>query len=119
VYAAKFSHANYASAADHYYQLVTRENKGIYEYKAELFDMTDAGGPVFLTWGNYEITSGDTCDLDHACVPEWLQFERRWGQYERLYDDVYHTLPFVGSEKVYTYTEVGAGPTGPAMKREW
>ncbi len=92
VYAAKFSHANYASAANHYYQLVTQEDKGIYEYEAELFDMTDAVGPVFLTWENYEITSGDTCNLDHACVPEWLQFESRWGQYERLYDDVYHRI---------------------------
>ena len=46
--------------------------------------------------------------------PEWLSYQGRWGQYERLVDDIKW-----GAIKVHTYKEVGNGPTGPKVKPEW
>jgi hypothetical protein len=120
--AAKYSHANYHTAGIHDYERIFEYDYGIGTASADLRDVTSLASSsdhpnsyVFSTaipWRHRIVSSAvPGVEVDE---PEWLQFDGRWGQYEKLREPVY----FSGFN-VYTFEEVGAGPTGPAMKDAW
>ncbi len=103
VFSAKYSHAHYPTAGTQYYEEIF--DIGI--AWATLYDLTDYGY-LFETYlpENYRVASSELYPVHE---PDWLLFPGRWGGYELLATD------FV----VYTYEEVGAGPSGPNMKYAW
>jgi len=120
VYSAISSHAHYPSAGNHIYERVFsfkwRTGLIIHGTAAvDLFDRTEAGR-TFRTWddGNYRIVSSDMPGY-RVTEPDWLTFDGRWGQPERLRDKIEFgiEIPF------HVYDEVGSGPTGPVMKPKW
>jgi hypothetical protein len=117
VYAAVHSHAHYSTPGAHDYYRAWEKDYFFGTASVDLRDLTDGDGPVFSTYlpGKYLIISSALPGYP-VTEPEWLQFPGRWGQYERLSDDF--RLPD-SPIPVYTYTEVGSGPSGPAMKTSW
>lgn len=117
IYAALHSHAHYSTPGAHDYYRAWEKDYFIGTASVDLRDLTDGDGPVFSTYlpGKYLIISS-ALPGSPVTEPEWLQFAGRWGQYERLSDDF--LLPD-SPIPVYTYTEVGSGPSGPAMKTSW
>ncbi|MBN1419587.1 MAG: Vps62-related protein [Planctomycetes bacterium] len=114
VYSAISSHAHYPSAGNHYYERVFSQRWGLGTASADLFDRTEAGRP-FRTYepGRYRIISSDLPNVS-VDEPRWLDFDGRWGQYEKLSDKIHF-----GAIPTYTYEGVGKGPTGPKKKAEW
>ena len=102
------------NVGNQYYERVFSYDWGLGTASADLFDRTDEG-TAYATFepDNYRIISSDLINLNMR-EPDWLDFSGRWGQYERLSDDVYW-----GLINVYDYKEIGMGPSGPAMKRSW
>ena len=121
IYSAYYSHAHYPSTGRHSYKRVWSYDWELGTASADLYDHTEAGEP-FQTFqpGSYRIISSA---LPGYAVgeSEWLEFRGRWGQYERLSDDI--TLPLCGATfpiiNIYSYEEVGCGPFGPKMKAAW
>jgi len=103
VFSAKYSHAHYPTAGTQYYEEIFNIVIG----RGTLYDLTDYGY-LFETYlpENYKVMSSELYPVQE---PDWLQFQGRWGGYEKLATDF----------GVYTYTEVGAGPSGPNMKYAW
>lgn len=117
IYVALHSHAHYSTPGAHDYYRAWEKDYVVGTASVDLRDMTDGEGPVFSTYlpGKYRIISSALPGYQ-VTEPEWLQFQGRWGQYVRNSDDFYiPNTPF----PVHTYTEVGSGPTGPAMKSSW
>jgi hypothetical protein len=111
VYAAKYSHAHYPSVGYHDYERVKEVDYGVGTFSVDLYDRTGAGSEfhAFLP-GNYRIDSSGVFPVRE---PDWLEFRGRWGQYEKL------RRVFDYGVYEYSYEEVGAGPSGPAMKTAW
>jgi Vacuolar protein sorting-associated protein 62 len=111
VYSAKYSHAHYPSAGRHDYERIVEYDYGLGTFSVDLFDLTGTGSQFeTYTPGHYRVISSGVFPVKE---PDWLRFEGRWGQYEKLstaFDYVVYT---------YEYEEVAAGPTGPAMKTAW
>jgi hypothetical protein len=114
IYVAKYSHAHYPNAGVHDYERVFEWDYDLGTASVDLRDLTNGDGPVFSTYlpGKYRNISSALPGY-HINEPEWLQFQGRWGQYEKLTQDIYFIFP------LFTWKEVGAGPTGPAMKSSW
>jgi hypothetical protein len=114
VYSAISSHAHYPGAGNHYYERVFKIDYGLGTVSADLFDRTEAGRS-FKAYEKtkYRIISSDMPGFK-VDEPDWLAFDGRWGQYEKLVDRVK-----VSVIPVRLYKEVGRGPTGPKMKNEW
>jgi hypothetical protein len=114
IYVAKYSHAHYPTAGVHDYERVYETEWFGATQSVDLRDLTNGSGAVFSASlpGKYRIISS-AVPGSGVTEPDWLQFQGRWGQYERLQEDIYYIFP------LYTWYEVGAGPTGPAMKRSW
>jgi hypothetical protein len=120
IYSAFYSHAHYPNTGKHAYERVFSYDWGLGTASADLFDLTGA-------WISFETFRPDSYRVISSALPgyqvtepEWLQFGGRWGQYERLRDEVIWV--FCGSIidiPVYTYKEVGCGPSGPGMKTAW
>jgi len=118
IYVALYSHAHYPTTGAHDYERIWRTSYVVGTASADLRDLTDGYGPVFSTYlpGKYRIISSALPGYQ-VTEPEWLQFQGRWGQYLRNSDTFHIPQPF--PIDVHTYTEVGIGPTGPAMKSSW
>jgi hypothetical protein len=117
IYSAVHSHAYYPTVGAHDYLRAWSQSYGLGTASVDLRDLTSAAGEVFFLGisEKHRIISSALPGYQVA-EPSWLQFPGRWGKYEKLGD------PFIipGTPiPVYTYTEMGAGPTGPAMKRSW
>lgn len=120
IYSAFYSHAHYPNTGKHAYERVFSYDWGLGTASADLFDLTGA-------WISFETFRPDSYRVISSALPgyqvtepEWLQFGGRWGQYERLSDEV--IWDFCGLDidiPVYTYKEVGCGPSGPGMKTAW
>jgi hypothetical protein len=110
IYVAKYSHAHYPNAGAHDYERVFEWDYLFGTASVDLRDLTNGDAEVFFTNlpGKYRIISSALPGYQ-VTEPEWLQFRGRWGQYEQLIQDVIF----------YDWKEVGAGPTGPAMKGSW
>jgi hypothetical protein len=120
IYSAYYSHAHYPVTGKHAYERVFSYDWGLGTASADLFDLTGAG-ISFETFrpDSYRVISSALPGYQ-VTEPEWLQFGDRWGQYERLSDEV--IWDFCGLDidiPVYTYKEVGCGPSGPGMKTAW
>lgn len=116
VYAGISSHAHYTMPGTHNYKRVFSKKYGIGTASADLFDRTDAGrGLMTYKPAGYRIIASDLPDYAVE-EPDWLQFDGRWGQYERSTDKIKWALDFI---KVYTFKEVSRGPTGPKAKKSW
>jgi len=114
VYSAISSHAHYPSAGNHNYKRVFSYDYGLGTASADLFDRTESG-QAFRAYdeANYRIVSSDIPGFK-VIEPTWLDYDGRWGQYEKLIDKIkFGLIP------VQTYKEVGGGPSGPKMKPEW
>jgi hypothetical protein len=114
VYAAKYSHAHYATVGKQYYKRLWQMDYWAGTASVDLFDLTSAGL-------RFDTSSSDShrvvsSDAYHVYEPRWLGFVERWGQYEQLSTTFW--LPPIPAP-VYTYEEVGAGPKGPAGRDEW
>jgi hypothetical protein len=114
IYAAKYSHANYQVPGVHDYERVYESHWAMATQSVDLRDLTNGDDGVFSSWlpGKHWIISSALPGYQ-VTEPEWLQFTGRWGQYEKLIEDIFFIYP------LFTWKEVGAGPTGPAMKRSW
>jgi hypothetical protein len=125
IYAAKDSHAHYASAGNqHYRRVVDKEiwlgPVYICTLKIDLEDWTDNGVTLEgFNPGTYRFVSSAIPGANSLePEPDWLQFTSRWGQYEKLSET--YTVPIAfGYTYDYTQKEVGVGPSGPAMKTAW
>ena len=124
IYSAYYSHAHYPSAGKHIYDRAWSYPWKVGELggtaSVDLFDLTDAG-ESFQTFqpGTYRVISSALPGYA-VTEPEWLEFCGRWGQYERLSDEI--DLPLCGQTipiTVYTYEKIESGPTGPKMKTAW
>jgi hypothetical protein len=117
IYAGLHSHAHYPKAGAYDYLRAWEKDYVVGTASVDLRDLTNANGQVFFSSlpDKHRIISSALPGFQVA-EPEWLQFPGRWGQYERLADDFH--IPDTPIP-VYTYTEVGSGPTGPAMKSSW
>ena len=120
IYSAFYSHAHYPSAGRHDYERVWSVDWWLGTASVDLYDVT-AADESFQTFqpGNYRVISSDLPGYA-VSAPEWLEFRGRWGQYERLSDEI--NIPGCDFEipiPVYTYKEVGCGPSGPGMKTAW
>jgi hypothetical protein len=117
VYSAVSSHAHYASAGNHSYKRVySKEWPWPFKFgtaSADLFDRT-AAERLFRTYSHYRIISSDLPNF-RVSEPDWTEFNGRWGQYEKLIDNI----KFSGANiEVFRYNEVGKGPVGPKQHRE-
>ncbi len=114
VYSACYSHAHYPTAGQHEYERVFTLDWGAGTISADLFDLAGDGARLetFRPGGHRIISSA--VPGHQATEPGWLEFQGRWGQYEKLFD----TVCFSGI-RLYPYTEIGSGPSGPAMKAAW
>jgi len=125
VYAARDSHAHYPTAGTQYYKRVTHTSFGLGHIDVDLMDLTAGGGPEFDSFlpGNYVIVATETVpdangdEQERVVDPEWLNFEGRWGQYERL--RFTYTYDYGFDDYTYTFKEVGSGPSGPPRKGVW
>ena len=116
VYAGISSHAHYASPGTHNYKRVFSQSYVLGTASADLFDRTEAGrGLLTYKPGGYRIIASDLPDFEVE-EPDWLQYDGRWGQYEKLKDDVKFAIKAI---KVYTFSAVSGGPTGPKVKKAW
>jgi len=120
IYSAFYSHAHYPSIGTHSYKRVWSVDWWLGTASADLYDVT-AADESFQTFqpGSYRVISSALPGYA-VSEPEWLEFRGRWGQYERLSDTI--NIPGCGFEvpiPVYTFNEVGCGPTGPKMKTAW
>jgi len=114
IYSAYYSHAHYPTTGKHYYGRVFSGDWGLGTASADLFDLTGVGVSVrTFRSGRYRVISSALPGYQ-VTEPEWLEFQGRWGQYEKLGDDV----KFAGIN-LYFYEEVGCGPSGPGMKTAW
>jgi hypothetical protein len=125
IYAARDSHAHYTVGipgpmSSLPYKRVKHSDYGVCTLDVDLVDWTgdgatlDAFDPQIYRFVSSTIPGVNPSEPE----PEWLQFAGRWGQYLTQSESFY--FHFFG---VYTYTytfeEVGAGPSGPAMKTAW
>ncbi|MBN2326289.1 MAG: Vps62-related protein [Candidatus Omnitrophica bacterium] len=110
VYAAKFSHAQYAAPGRHFYKRVKSEDWGLGTFSVDLYDDTDNGPSLPVYQPAYYSVISSAMPGYPVIEPDWILYHGRWGQYERLSDTVM---------LVYTQTEVGAGPFGPVTKDCW
>jgi hypothetical protein len=116
VYVAISSHANYPKPGNHNYKRIFSRRWGLGTASADLFDRTEAGIEFGTYQANhYRIISSDLPGVK-VLEPSWLEFDGRWGQYEKLRDNITFSRANI---KVYPYTELGRGPSGPKQKREW
>ncbi|MBN1422177.1 MAG: Vps62-related protein [Planctomycetes bacterium] len=121
VYSAYDSHAHYPDAGRHDYERIFEYDWEIGTTSVDLYDTTESG-ESFETFqpGSYRVISSALPGYE-VTEPEWLAFRGRWGQYERLSDTA--NLPSCNVKvipiPVYTYEEVGCGPSGPGMKTSW
>jgi hypothetical protein len=116
VYAAISSHAHYPSAGNQKYERVYQKKYGLGTASADLFDRTGAGrGLLAYKQRGYQFISSDLPNFKVE-EPDWLEYDGRWGQYEKLRDNIKFSLKII---KVWTYKEIGNGPTGPRMKPLW
>ncbi|MBD3868614.1 MAG: Vps62-related protein [Acidobacteria bacterium] len=116
VYAGISSHAHYTTPGTHNYKRVFSKDYGVGTASADLFDRTDVGrGLLAHKPAGYRIIASDLPDFQVE-EPDWLQYDGRWGQYERSTDKIKWALHFI---KVYTFSEVSRGPTGPKAKTAW
>lgn len=112
IYVARDSHAHYPAANDHlYYLRPLSVNIAVGTVAVDLYDTTADGGITFDTSqaNNHRliILNNDTT----ISKPLWYDFDRRWGQYEKL--SYPYQIPVAGVT-LKTYTEVGSGPVGPS-----
>jgi hypothetical protein len=117
IYSAMSSHAHYASAGNHSYKRVYSREWG-WPFKmgtasADLFDRT-AGERLFRTYSRYRIISSDLPNFK-VSEPDWLEFKGRWGQHEKLKDNIKFSDAKI---EVWRYEEVGKGPVGPKQHKE-
>lgn len=125
IYSAAFSHLHYASPGTRYHD---REFSQKWSYgpgygtaSVDAVDRTEKG-KVFRTGlpARYRIVSSE---LPHVPVtePDWLDFNGRWGQYERLVDTVAWSYRGGVFRKNFRHTpkEVGMGPKGPKATSSW
>lgn len=125
VYAARDSHAHYPNAGTQYYKRVTHRSFGLGHIDVDLMDLTAGGGPEFESYlpGKYVIVATEMVpdangdEQERVVDPEWLNFEGRWGQYERL--RFTYTYDYGFDDYTYTFKEVGSGPSGPPRKGVW
>jgi hypothetical protein len=116
IYSAISSHAHYPNTGNHNYKRVFSKKWGLGTASADLFDRT-AAGKEFKAYhpDYYRIISSDLPNF-RVVEPDWLEFSGRWGQYEKLSDKIRFSKANI---PVQTYSEVGNGPSGPKMKKEW
>ena len=110
IYVARDSHAHYERPGKHNYKRVAHESFFIGHLDVDLYDLTNDGYRFETAKpSNYVIISSDY-DEHHVRAPAWTNFEKRWGQYERL---VYtYEVPVFGID-AYTFKSVESGPLGP------
>ena len=119
IYAARDSHAHYTTVGRHHYKRVVDKGLGIANLYVDLEDYAGAGNTLqTFNPATYWFVSSDIPGVDPIDPePDWLQFPGRWGQYEKL--SYTYIVPFALGDYEYTQEEVGAGPSGPAMKTSW
>jgi hypothetical protein len=126
IYAAQDSHAHYATVGEHPYQTVLQQPvaPGI-TLTANLVDLTDASGSNarFESYrpGNYTIVSSALPGVEIDESPDWLDFDGRWGPYEKqsyVAEVSFSWGPLEISEK-FGFDQIGSGPIGPAQKTVW
>lgn len=118
IYAAKDSHAHYATVGEHPFQRVLIQSLGPVTLTVDLIDLTDAGA-AFHAYkpGNYRIVSSALPGVKAAGARDWLEYAGRWGEYEKLL--FIGTITVFGQTQSFPFAEVGSGPTGPAQKAAW
>jgi VPS62-like protein len=116
IYSAVSSHAHYPSPGNHNYERVYSKKWGLGTASADLFDRTAAEKEFRAHHpDHYRIISSDLPGV-HVVEPVWLEFGGRWGQYEKLSDKIKFSKANI---PVFHRFEVGNGPSGPKMKKEW
>jgi hypothetical protein len=118
IYAAKDSHAHYASPGEHPFQNVVSETIPPVTLTVDLVDLT-GNGKTFQAYrpGNYSIVSSAVPGVKATGARDWLYYDGLWGEYETLtYTD---SITIFGQTRTFTFDEVRSGPTGPAQKPSW
>jgi hypothetical protein len=122
IYAAKDSHAHYATVGEHPFQLVLQQPvaPGL-TLTANLVDFVDDTGANtrFDSYrpGNYTIVSSALPGVEIKQSPDWLHFDGRWGPYEK--QSYVAELDLFGQTLEFPFNQIGSGPIGPAQKDVW
>jgi hypothetical protein len=124
IYAAKDSHAHYATIGEHPFQRVLDQPIGqiapsvVLTLTVDLIDLADAGASFHAYKpGNYRIVSSALPGVKANGAWDWLAYDGRWGGYEKLL--FIGTIEIFGQTQTFPFAEVGSGPTGPAQKGVW
>jgi len=120
IYSAISSHAHYYNQGNHNYKQAWKKKYLLGTASADLIDRTSAG-QKFLAYhkDGYRFFSSDLPNFK-VQEPGWLDYDGHWGQYEKLYEEVKlgPDVEWMESE-IFTLKEIGRGPSGPKMKKEW
>jgi hypothetical protein len=122
IYAAKDSHAHYATVGEHPFLMVLQQPvaPGL-TLTANLVDLTDDTGSNarFESYrpGNFTIVSSALPGVEVDKSPAWLDFDGRWGPYEK--QSYVAKINLFGQIREFTFNEIGSGPIGPAQKDVW
>jgi hypothetical protein len=112
VYAARDSHANYASIGEHPFDRVVSQSIGPVTLTVDLVDLT-GDGATFEAYrpGNYTIVTSALPGVKANGARDWLEYDGPWGAYEKLSYTGTITIP--GMTRSFTFAGVGNGPPGP------
>ena len=111
IYAARDSHAHYASPGLTVYERVAHVNFYLGHLDVDLYDLTADGSTHFPTSDpDKHIIVSQDLDSSAAEPATWTGFAGRWGQYLRNHYE--YKIPVIGIP-AYSYNEVGSGPHGP------
>jgi len=118
IYVARDSHAHYETSGSNYYERPWSYDFGLGTAAVDLEDLT--GGSPSLTFDSSKPDKHRLIEenLEGSVTPPgWYTYTGRWGPYEKLLFDYKVDLK-IGKVEMYTYKEVGAGPTGPRNRTD-
>jgi hypothetical protein len=112
IYAAKDSHAHYASAGEHPFDRVVAQTTGPVTLTVDLIDLT-GDGVTFAAYrpGNYTIVRSGLPGVKATGARDWLDYDGPWGAYEKL--SYTGSISILGTTQTFTFAGVGNGPPGP------